>query len=334
MKILIATGIYPPEIGGPAEYASNLARVWKKRGNEVSVKIFGKFQKYPWGIRHVIFFFYIIPSVAKSDYIVTLDAFSAGVVTLASKIFNKKIVFRTGGDVLWELYTERTGDMVLLRDFYIKKQKEFSLKEKIIFSLMRWTLQNLSAIIWSTEWQKNIFIKPYGLDKQKNLIVENYFGKKLPSGSYSKKNFIGGTRKLKWKNIELVKRVFETEQVKNSGSVLDLETVPHNEFLEKIRNSYAVIIASLGDISPNTIIDAITCGTPFIVTKESGLFERIKDVAIFVDPKDPKDIEEKVLWLSNENNYKSQKQKIESWNFVHDWDEIATEYEDIYKSIK
>ena len=30
MKILIATGIYPPELGGPAEYAKNLEYIWKK----------------------------------------------------------------------------------------------------------------------------------------------------------------------------------------------------------------------------------------------------------------------------------------------------------------
>ena len=111
MKILIVTGIYPPEIGGPAEYARNLKEVWVNRGDYVSLKVFSKFKNIPLGIRHIIFFFYIIPSVVTADYIFTLDAFSAGVVTVAAKLFNKKVIFRTGGDVLWELYVERTGDM-------------------------------------------------------------------------------------------------------------------------------------------------------------------------------------------------------------------------------
>src|SRR3989344_5493017 len=166
MRILIVTGIYPPEIGGPAEYAKNLEEVWVSQGYQVSVKIFGRFKKIPWGVRHIVFFLYILPSVVRADYIVTLDAFTAGVSTVASKLFNKKNIFRTGGDALWELYVERTSDMVLLRDFYKMRLNKLSLKEKIIFHLTKWALRNLSAIIWSTEWQKGIFMEPYNLTKQ------------------------------------------------------------------------------------------------------------------------------------------------------------------------
>ena len=37
MKILISTGIYPPDIGGPAQYARNLYATWKKQGHDVKV---------------------------------------------------------------------------------------------------------------------------------------------------------------------------------------------------------------------------------------------------------------------------------------------------------
>lgn len=334
MKILIATGIYPPEIGGPAEYAKNLHDVWTKQGYNLDVKIFGKFQRYPWGIRHAIFFFYVLPSVAKADYIFTLEAFSSGIITMASKIFSKKVVFRTGGDLLWESYTERTGDTVLLKDFYQTRLDRLSFKEKLIFYLMKWTLQNIDGVIWSTEWQKNIFIKPYGLEKQNHFIVENYYGSKLEPVIADSKVYIGSTRKLKWKNTESLNRIFNSDEVRNSGSILDMTHSPHNDFLAKIRHSYAVIIVSFGDISPNTILDAIRCQKPFIITKETGIYERIKDIAIFVDPNDQEDIKQKILWLSDPVNYQIQCNKLRSFNFTHTWEEIADEYLDIYKKIK
>lgn len=334
MRIVIATGIYPPEIGGPAEYAKNLADAWKKDGHKVSVKIFGKFQKYPWGLRHVIFFFYILPSIISADYIVALDAFSAGVVTVASKLFSKKIVFRTGGDVLWELYTERTGEMVLLRDFYQTSLSKLSLKEKTVFRLMKWTLQNLSAIIWSTQWQKSIFMKPYELYRQKHFVVENYYGPKIQSVLPENKNFVASTRPSKWKNIELLKKAFDSQIVSSSGAKLDMQVVPHDKFLDKISCSYAVIIVSLGDISPNTILDAIRCQKPFILTQETGIYDRIKDIGIFVDPKSPEDIREKILWLCDPINYEEQKRKVESFSFLHTWEDIAREYMDVYNKIK
>src|SRR3989344_4252755 len=142
MKILIVTGIYPPEIGGPAQYAKNLEDIWRSQGHKVSVRVFGRFSRIPWGLRHVLFLLYILPAVIRSDEILTLDAFSAGVVVVAAKLFSKRVVFRTGGDFLWEFYVERTGDLVLLKDFYKTRMKQLSLKEKLVFYLTRWALQN------------------------------------------------------------------------------------------------------------------------------------------------------------------------------------------------
>ena len=334
MKIFIITSIYPPEIGGPAEYAKNLEEVWHNDGNRVSVKIFGRFKKFPWGIRHIIFFFYILPAVSSADCIFALDAFSTGVVLVASKLFSKKVVFRTGGDVLWELYVKRTGDMVTLPDFYKTRLDKLSAKENIIFGLMKWTLKNLSGVIWSTKWQRDIFMEPYGLQKQKHFIVENYYGLKVLPLPPQEKNFVASGRNHKLKNIEALKRVFEDSTVKQLGAILDIKAVPPSEFLEKIRNSYAVLVASLSEISPNPIISAISAGKPFIVTKENGLYERIKDVALFVDPKNPEDIKAKILWLCNPENYEIQKEKLSSWDFVHSWEDIAREYLEVQASIK
>ena len=37
MKILLVTGIFPPDIGGPSTYIPNLARYLKKKGHEVRI---------------------------------------------------------------------------------------------------------------------------------------------------------------------------------------------------------------------------------------------------------------------------------------------------------
>lgn len=335
MRILIATGIYPPEIGGPAQYAMNLMEVWKKQGHEVSVGIFSRFNFLPTGIRHFFYFFSILPKIIFADIVVVLDTYSCAFPTvLASSIFNKKVILRTGGDFLWEQYVERTGDLVLLREFYDKSMEKFSTKEKVIFGITKWILNNVNGIIWSTEWQKNIFMKPYGLQKQKHFIVENYYGPRVMSHEPIEKNFIAFTRKLKWKHTEFLKNVFGRADVKSSGAILDTSSYEHSKFLEAISRSYAVIIASLGDISPNTILDAIRCNKPFILTKETGLYDRIKEAAIFVDPKNENEIVEKVIWLSNKDNYDLQKKKVEAFTFVHTWEEIASEYIEVYNHIK
>ena len=330
MRILIATGIYPPEIGGPAEYAKNLKEAWVKQGHGVSMGVFSRFSFLPTGIRHLAYFLSILPAIFQADLVLILDTFSAALPTVfAGRLLGKKMVLRTGGDFLWEAYVERTGELVLLKDFYKTCLDKFSNKERKIFKLIKYVLRNVSAIIWSTEWQRDIFMEPYQLSKQKHFIVENYYGPKISSVEPDAKNFIAATRKLKWKNLGMLEKVFI--QIPAS---LDMETVPHDKFLEKLSKSYAVIIASLGDISPNTILDAIRCNKPFILTKENGLSPRIKDISIFVDPLSEEDIKEKVSWLLNPANYEAQKGKIEAFSFTHSWEGIAKEYLAVYDSIR
>ena len=337
-KILISTGIYPPQIGGPSEYSKNLKNSLENQGLKVSVKTYGKIERFlPMGLRHLYYFLKILPSVISADYVISLDTFSVGFPTmLASKIFRKKNVIRTGGDFLWEAYVERTTDLVLLRDFYKTSRKNWNYKERMIFKLTNWTLRNVSAIIFSTEWQQNIFNDAYDISKTRQFIIENFYGPREQSkkeNNPAKKVFIAGARPLKWKNLRLLQSVFEKVSLEHPEVVLDMSNLPYPQFLEKIRNCYAVALVSLGDISPNMILGAIRVEAPFILTKETGLYDRLKDVAIFVDPRDEKDIYEKIIWLLDEKNYLESKNKISRFNFEHSWGDMAREFIDIYKNI-
>jgi len=333
-KILITTGIYPPEIGGPAEYARNLALVWKEQGNDVAVKVFSKWNFLPTGIRHIVYFFSILASTASSDFIVVLDTFSSALpAVLAAKIFGKKIIIRTGGDFLWENYVERTGDLVLLRDFYETSFSKLSTKERIIFRLTRFNLRHASGIVFSTKWQKELFEKAYNLAPQKNFIIENFYGEKLASFPLKEKNFLAFTRQLKWKNLDILRQAFKIAQENEKNITLDTDMVLYQRSLEKIQESYALILVSLGDISPNMILDALRHNKPFICTRETGIYDRIKEVGIFVDPKNINDIAEKILFLSQPDNYQIYKKKIEQFKFTHSWREIADEFLNIASKI-
>jgi len=111
------------------------------------------------------------------------------------------------------------------------------------------------------------------------------------------------------------------------------ETCFHEEFMQKIAHCYATILVSLGDISPNMILDSIRYNKPFILTTENGLMDRIKDIAVVADPKNEDDIRDKVLWLCEKNNYDSQVKKVKDFNFTHTWKEIADEIINIWRKI-
>lgn len=330
MKILIASGIYPPDIGGPAQYARNLYEMWKKQGHEVKVAAYRWERAFPPIVKHLFYFSKVLRKGWNADLILVLDNFLAAVPTmLACILMRKKYIIRTGGDLLWEWYVERTGEMILFKDFY-SKPRAFSFKEKVISTWSRAAFKHASAIIFSTQWQKDIWEKEYNLDPKKTFMVENYCGPREAFVEPENRTFVAGTRLIKWKNVELLKEAFEEAQneVKRLGLPdieLDCGKAVYDSFVEKIHRSYAVILVSLGDISPNMIFDAIRVGTPFIVTKENGITPRIKDAALFIDPQNKKDIVDQIVWIANPANRAAQAKKVQAISFSHSWEEIADE---------
>ena len=334
MKILITTGIYPPKIGGPAQYAKNLKEAFEKMGHTTDVKTYNMEDKIPSGARHLFFFLKIIPAVLSADAVFILDTFSVGLPTVfACKIFGKKGIIRTGGDFLWEQYVERTKRKVLLRNFYQTEKQHFSFKEKIIFGLTGWTLRNASGIIFSTNWQRNIFVKAYKLQQEKTKIIENYYGPKESDNDFESKTFIASARGLVWKNFDILQDVFDEVKMAHPEVILFKNNMPYEQFIDKIKKSYAVILVSLGDISPNMILDSIRLNKPFICTKEVGIYERIKDAGIFVDPLNKNEIKEAVLKLLTVEGYKESKNKIRNFNFTHTWEKIAGEFIQVSKTL-
>ncbi len=335
MKILISTGVYPPKIGGPAQYAINLKLAFETKGHSVFVRTFLIENYLPTGLRHIFFFFRIIPSVLRSDIAFIFDQFSTGLPTVfACKLFGRKSVIRTGGDFLWEQYVERAGKPILFRNFYKEEKNNLSAKEKIIFSLTGWTLQNASHIIFSTLWQRDIFIEAYKLKIENTSIVENYYGPKEGDSDPESKVFVASTRNLKWKNLDLLGKVFNKIKLIDREVSLFTDSLSFPDFMAKMKDCYVVVQISLGDISPNMILDAIRYNRPFICTKEIGILPRIKDVGIFVDPLNEDEIEKAVLSLLDKDQYEKASQKVRAFSFIHTWQDIANEFLNIYQGIK
>ena len=339
MKILISTGIYPPDIGGPAQYARNLYDTWKRQGHEVKVAAYRWERAFPSFLRHFLFFLKIFRKGWNADFIIVLDTWSAAVPTMyACALMRKKYIIRTGGDFLWENYVERTGDLVLFKDFYNSRIDKFSKKEKVIFKLGGKALRNASTVVFSTNWQREIFEKVYKLNTKKSVIIENFCGPIEEQIPPDNRSFIAGTRNLNWKNIDALKKAFKIaqEKIKSNGGLdidLDSSKALYENFQERMRRSYAVILVSLGDISPNMIFDAIRVGVPFILTKENGITHRVKDCAIFVDPKDENDIVEKIVWISDPKNRAIQAEKIKQFKWVHTWEDIAKEIISLHEKL-
>lgn len=333
LRILITTGIYPPSIGGPATYSKALEDEFISRGFKVKVRYFRFEKKLPTGLRHLWFLVKSAPTVLWADRIITLDTFSVAVPTLIlAKIFRKKVVIRTGGDFLWEKYLNRTKELVLLQNFYSTKS-DWTVFEGIIFNMTNLVVKNVDVLVFSTKWQRDIWVKAYDISDEKIKLIENAFPKKIRSREYRHKNFLWPVRDVIMKNPDYARNAFKLAKQENENISLEDERYKREVLIDKMKDCYAVYQPSLGDISSNLILDAVSLEKPFICTMYTGLYDKLKDVGVFVDPLDIGDIKEKILYLSQESVYKDYKKRLREFDYSHSWREIADEFLDIMREL-
>ena len=169
-------------------------------------------------------------------------------------------------------------------------------------------------------------ITVYGLNSSKVFVIINFFGDSLPARESSGKNFVWATRPIKLKNGDVLRRAFAKAKEIDETLSLDDAVTSHEKLFERLSSCYAVVLPSISEMSPNFILDALRFGKPFILTRESGLYEMLKDVGLFVDPLSSDDITEKILMLSDDATYSVYRKKAEAFHFRHTWEEIAKEF--------
>ena len=331
MKIVIASGTYPPSIGGSSYYAYHLAKVFKGKGHDVVVVTYGIERLLPVGIRHIVIFFRILFSLIGSDVLLALDTFSVGVPgAYAAKLLNKPSVLRVGGDFLWEHYVNRTQELIPYPYFY-KNNPLFNLKEKIIFFLIKKSVKKYTHIIFNTRWMLDYFLPAYKMVEYRNItIVENVLdikrGDVSLKGDNSNKMIVTIGRDIPLKNLKYTKDVLY--EIKNIYENIDY-FVGQTTFEEKERllsQAYFSVLLSVSDMNPGFILDSIRYGKPFIVTKYNGLSDDIKRLGIEVDPFNQKEIINAINRLLDDMVYKSFKDKIASFSKSYSWDEVGDDF--------
>ena len=325
MRVLIATGIYPPEVGGPAYYAVGLAEALKRTGNDVRVVTYGSLKKLPMGVRHCAYFLKLLPHVFSSDVLIALDTFSVALpASVACRLFRVPLVVRTGGDFLWEQYIDRTGDSIPLVDFYTTT-RDFTTKERWIYSLTKHALAD-AEVVFSTDLQRTIWLSAYGISPARTSIIQNALEGSLPSEEPASQNFLWYVRPTGFKNAARVHAAFAKAKQKFPTIILEEGTLPKDILLERMKDCYAVILPSLTEISPNYILDALRFHKPFIMDKYSGYAQWLSPYGALVDPLDENDIARAIEQLADPDFYADACKRAAAFSQMRSYDEVAKDF--------
>ncbi len=258
MKILLATGIYPPESGGPATYTKGLASSLRLRGHEVTVIAYGdtsverdavritrkggsvfRYLRYAWNV-------FLL--ARKSDVVYAQGPVSEGFpATIGAMIAGRPLIMKVVGDYAWEMGMQRRGGLVppsdrhkggrtppLLDEFLTKKHGGLvGLYERI----ERWTAKRAARMIVPSKYLKSV-VERWGVPSERIEVVLNA-NETLPAtlgrdeerrvfGVSDKVVILTAVRAVPWKGVaELVswwKEMPSTHLLVVAGDGPDLES--------------------------------------------------------------------------------------------------------------
>jgi glycosyltransferase involved in cell wall biosynthesis len=179
MKICIITGIFPPDIGGPATYVSHLAHLLNELGHEVCIITLGDdailhpflvkriYRSYPLPLRLTLLFVAMIRYGWKSDvwYINGLEL----PAVLAGRFLRKRMVMKIVGDYAWEraMNAGMTNDSI--DEFQHKKQPW---NVELHKHLRAWYTGQVEKVITPSQYLKRL-IQGWGIPTERIQVIYN-----------------------------------------------------------------------------------------------------------------------------------------------------------------
>jgi len=215
MKILICTGIYPPDIGGPATYSKLLFDELPKRGIEVEVLSFGEVRHLPKIFRHLAYFIWTLKKGLEADLIYAQDPVSVGLPSvLVAKILRKKFWIRIAGDFAWEQFQNQKSKIknqnVIQNEKFIGIEEFQNMRFGFITELRkkieRFVAKNADQIIVPSNYFKKIIVL-WRVNTEKIKVIYNgidlNFEKSWESHSQQKeKTLLSVGRLVPWKGFK------------------------------------------------------------------------------------------------------------------------------------
>lgn len=166
-RLLIATGIYYPDIGGPATYAKVLVDALAP-DYEVTVLAYSRtWPAMPKIIRQLVYFLKIMRAARRSDIIYALSTLGVGTVAaMAARWYQKRFFVRVAGDRAWEDAVNAGTTHMLIDDF--QKLSDRGRKHR----RQTWVCQQAAAVIVPSRYLADI-VAGWGIAPEHIRLVHN-----------------------------------------------------------------------------------------------------------------------------------------------------------------
>jgi glycosyltransferase involved in cell wall biosynthesis len=317
VQLLIVTGIFPPDRGGPASSVPRVAGALTARGHRVKViclsdRLDHDDSIYPFNVQRIrrglfwpwrvaVTTFQVWRAALRSDlvYVNGLGAESA----LAALLAGRRTVHKIVGDYAWERAVGRGWFRGTL-DEYQSAPKGFALQA--LDFIRTFPLRLAAQLIVPSRYLRRI-VEGWGLAPEKVRVIYNATTAAAPRddpGATALPPWWGRTlitvcRLMPWKRVDGLLRVLpelpdtrlivagdghlrrELEAMARSLDVADrvvfLGDVPHPVVRSYLAQADAFVLNSSYEGLPHVVLEAMAAGVPVIATDAGGTAEVVED---------------------------------------------------------
>jgi glycosyltransferase involved in cell wall biosynthesis len=316
MNVLIVTGIFPPDYGGPASYVPRIAAAFARRGHSVEVVCLSDCvnhddSSYPfrlhrirrglfWPWRIALTTFTIWRTVWRHDliYVNGLGAESALAALLAGRLAVHKVV----GDYAWERATSRGWFRGTLDDYQTSAKPG---RLHLLDWVRTFPLQLANHVIVPSGYLREI-VSGWGISKGKIRVIYNAVESAAASLTISPglppwngKTLITVSRLAPWKGVDGLIRLLldlpdtrlivvgdgqmrgaleaEAQSYGVAERVRFLGSLPQDGVRRCLDQADAFVLNSTYEGLPHVVLEAMTAGLPVIATNAGGTGEIVED---------------------------------------------------------
>ncbi|PIR83441.1 hypothetical protein COU19_00570 [Candidatus Kaiserbacteria bacterium CG10_big_fil_rev_8_21_14_0_10_56_12] len=294
MRVVIATPLYPPQIGGPATYAHLLSTALPSRGIAVHVIAYSEVCALPKYIRHFAYYRRVRRAARQADLILALDPVSVGLPALwAARRQRIPLVLKVGGDYAWEQGQQRFGVTEGLDEFIRTHKVAFPVV--ILRRVQSYVARGAARIITPSEYLRRVVctwgVAPANVSVIYNAVAPTKIGH-VPEAvdELARPRVVTAGRLVPWKNIDCIIDAVATTRdltlvVVGDGPerarleqharplrrrVLFTGALSHDDTLATIQTADIFVLNSSYEGLSHLLVEALMLGVPTVATRAGG----------------------------------------------------------------
>ena len=317
MKVLFATGIFPPDIGGPANFVPMMAEAWRASGQDPVVVTYSDAPEddavRPYRVIRVTragsaprrLFRYLKALWREAEgarVIFAQDAVSSGLPAwIVACLRRKRFVIKVVGDYAWERAKVRASYGLTLDEFQKDRAVPFNLK--LLRALQGFVARRADLVMTPSRYLGGI-VKGWGVDEKRVRVVYNGI-EPLPAPEAARvpHRVVTAARLVPWKGIDtliaampkVLEKVSDAELVvigdgpdeeklkrrvealKLGGKVRFLGRLSKADLARQLAEAGVFALVSSYEGFSHQLVEVMRAGAPVVASRAGGNVELVRD---------------------------------------------------------